>query len=187
MTIERRRCQEDRLTHLRPAEELSEVGPKSLALGLQGRLDLMMQDYSRFIELKSGKAKEYPQPTTHKENHYVQMMLYFAVLHYNMGVDVHKSQAYLMYSKYPMLYPERPYWSLVKAATEVRNRIVLCDFDVQKNNDVAFTREFLGKLNSSTLNEKGMSGKYWATYLEPDIDNFEKRLKALSPLESAHR
>ena len=126
-------------------------------LGLQGRLDVMMQDYSRFIELKSGKAKEYPQPTTHKENHYVQMMLYFATLHYNMGIDVHKSQAYLMYSKYPLLYPERPYWGMVKAAVEVRNRIVLSDYDVQKNNDVAFSREFFAKLNATTLNENNMS------------------------------
>lgn len=153
-------------------------------LGFQGRLDLMMQDYSCFVELKSGKAKEYPQPTTHKENHYVQMMLYFAVLHYNMGVDVHKSQAYLMYSKYPLLYPERPYWSLVKAAIELRNQIVMLDFDIQRNNDIAFTRNILGDLNATTLNEKAISGKYWATYLQPDIDNFEKRLKALSSLEA---
>ncbi|WP_243345526.1 DEAD/DEAH box helicase [Parabacteroides sp. FAFU027] len=153
-------------------------------LGFQGRLDLMMQDYSCFIELKSGKAKEFPPPLSHRENHYVQMMLYFAILHYNMGVDVHKSQAYLMYSKYPMLYPERPFWSLVKTAVEVRNRIVLCDYGVQHQNEIDYTRSFLATLNATTLNEKNMSGKFWETYLQPDIDKFEKRLKNLTQLES---
>ncbi len=153
-------------------------------LGLQGRLDLMAQDYSCFIELKSGKAKEFPPPTTHKENHYVQMMLYFAVLHYNMGIDVHKSQAYLMYSKYPMLYSERPYWSLVKAAVELRNQVVLADYEVQRHNDIVHTQDFLKQLNSDTLNEKGLSSKFWETYLKPDIDRFAKRLKSLTSLEA---
>ncbi len=154
-------------------------------LGLQGRLDLLMQDYTRFIELKSGKAKEFPPPLSHRENHYVQMMLYFAVLHYNMGVDVHKVTGLPHVFQIPRCsIPSRPYWSLVKTAVEVRNRIVLCDYDVQRHNDVAFTRGFLANLKAATLNEKGLTGRFWETYLQPDIDKFEQRLKNLSSLES---
>ncbi|MFZ4456666.1 MAG: AAA domain-containing protein [Bacteroidales bacterium] len=155
-------------------------------LGLQGRLDLMVQDFSRFVELKSGKAKEFPPPITHKENHYVQMMLYFAVLHYNMGIDVHRSQAYLMYSKYPMLYPERPYWGLVKASIELRNRIVWNDYEQQRNNDTEQTLSFLQNINAAVLNENKLSGNFWETYLRPSIDLFGKRLNGLSPLEKAY-
>ncbi len=155
-------------------------------LGLQGRLDLMQEDFSRFIELKSGKAKEFPPPVTHKENHYVQMMLYFAVLHYNMGVDVHQTQAFLMYSKYPMLYPERPYWHLVKAAIEVRNRIVLADFMVQKQNSTAFTVDYLKRITADNLNEKALTGKFWETWLRPGIDRFSSQLNKLSPLETVY-
>lgn len=155
-------------------------------LGLQGRLDLMLSDYSLFIELKSGKAKEFPPPTTHKENHYVQMMLYFAVLHYNMGIDVHRSQAYLMYSRYPMLYPERPFWGLVKAAIELRNRIVWNDYQVQQQNTLPSTFALLQEINADTLNENGLSGRFWETYLKPNIDLFEKRWERLSPLEKSY-
>ncbi|MDD2796993.1 MAG: AAA domain-containing protein [Bacteroidales bacterium] len=155
-------------------------------LGLQGRLDLMVQDYSRFVELKSGKAKEFPPPTTHKENHYVQMMLYFAVLHYNMGIDVHRSQAYLMYSKYPMLYPERPYWGLVKASIELRNRIVWNDYEVQRQNSTEHTLSFLQNINATVLNENKLSGMFWETYLRPSIDLFGKRMNGLSSLEKEY-
>jgi len=155
-------------------------------LGLQGRLDLMQEDFSRFVELKSGKAKEFPPPVTHKENHYVQMMLYFAILHYNMGVDVHHTQAFLMYSKYPMLYPERPYWSLVKAAIEVRNRIVLADYELQKQNSAPYSLEFLKSITAGNLNEKGLSGKFWETWLRPSIDRFAEQLNRLSSLEALY-
>jgi hypothetical protein len=155
-------------------------------LGLQGRLDLMVQDFSRFVELKSGKAKEFPPPVTHRENHYVQMMLYFAVLHYNMGIDVHRTQAYLMYSKYPMLYPERPYWGLVKSAVELRNRIVWNDFEVQRINDTQHTHSFLQNIEAATLNENKLSGMFWETYLRPSIDLFGKRMSDLSQLEKTY-
>lgn len=155
-------------------------------LGLQGRLDLMLSDYSVFIELKSGKAKEFPPPTTHKENHYVQMMLYFAVLHYNMGIDVHKSQAYLMYSRYPMLYPERPYWSLVKAAIELRNKIVWNDYQIQQKNNINDTFEFLSGINAPVLNENSLNSRFWETYLKPNIDQFEKKWRQLNGLERSY-
>ena len=77
------------------------------ALGLQGRLDYMQRDMSSFIEMKSGKADEYAirgklEP---KENNKVQMLLYQAVLQYSMGMDHRKVKAYLLYTRYPLLYP----------------------------------------------------------------------------------
>lgn len=33
------------------------------------------------------------------------------------------------------------------------------------------------------MNERGLKGRFWETYLRPSIDNFQSKLKALSPLE----
>lgn len=83
------------------------------ALGLQGRLDYMQRDMSSFIEMKSGKADEYAirGKVEPKENNKVQMLLYQAVLQYSMGMDHRKVKAYLLYTRYPLLYPSRPSWA----------------------------------------------------------------------------
>lgn len=53
------------------------------SLGLQGRADLLQKDLKVLIEQKSGKRDEYNH--RHKEDHYVQMMLYQGVLMYGFG------------------------------------------------------------------------------------------------------
>ena len=42
---------------------------------------------------------------------------------------------------------------------------------------------FLRVIPCSTLNERGLKGRFWETYLRPSIDNFQSKLKALSALE----
>ena len=79
-------------------------------LGLQGRLDYMQRDASAFIEMKSGKADEYSlrgrvEP---RESHRVQMLLYQAVLEHTLGMDHRRVRAYLLYTRYPLLYPRPP-------------------------------------------------------------------------------
>lgn len=155
------------------------------ALGLQGRLDYMQRDMSSFIEMKSGKADEYVirgkiEP---KENNKVQMLLYQAVLQYSMGMDHRKVKAYLLYTRYPLLYPSRPSWAMVRRVIDLRNRIVAEEYDIQLRNSLEYTARKLEEINASTLNERGLKGRFWETYLRPSIDNFQSKLKALSPLE----
>ncbi|MCF0186475.1 MAG: ATP-dependent helicase, partial [Bacteroidaceae bacterium] len=50
-------------------------------LGLQGRIDLMLNDFSRIIELKSGKCEEFNGPPRGKMQHSLQMALYKEILH----------------------------------------------------------------------------------------------------------
>ncbi len=155
-------------------------------LGIQGRLDFLLSDFSSFIELKSGKAKElYPSDEiTHKENHYVQIMLYYAVLHYNFDVSPNDIKSYLLYSRYPVLYSMPPYMALIKDAVNLRNRIVAIEYDMQRNNSHEHTREILSQITADNLNEKGLAGNFWDRYLRRDIDLFTNSLKALSPVES---
>ena len=155
------------------------------ALGLQGRLDYMQRDMSSFIEMKSGKADEYAirGKVEPKENNKVQMLLYQAVLQYSMGMDHRKVKTYLLYTRYPLLYPSRPSWAMVRRVIDLRNRIVADEYGVQLRNSLEYTAQKLEEINASTLNERGLKGRFWETYLRPSIDNFQSKLKALSPLE----
>ena len=96
------------------------------ALELEGRLDYMKQDMSKVIEMKSGKADEYSQHpnVVPKENNMIQMMLYLAVLHYSMKQPHQKVKPYLLYTRYPLLYPARPHWSMLKRTIALRTPIV---------------------------------------------------------------
>ena len=155
------------------------------ALGLQGRLDYMQRDMSSFIEMKSGKADEYAirGKVEPKENNKVQMLLYQAVLQYSMGMDHRKVIAYLLYTRYPLLYPSRPSWAMVRRVIDLRNRIVADEYGIQLRNSLEYTSQKLEEINASTLNERGLKGRFWETYLRPSIDNFQSKLKALSALE----
>lgn len=155
------------------------------ALGLQGRLDYMQRDMSSFIEMKSGKADEYAirGKVEPKENNKVQMLLYQAVLQYSMGMDHRKVKAYLLYTRYPLLYPSRSSWAMVRRVIDLRNRIVADEYGIQLRNSLEYTSQKLEEINASTLNERGLKGRFWETYLRPSIDNFQSKLKALSALE----
>ena len=66
-------------------------------LGLQGRVDMMQKDFQVLIEQKAGKRDEYNR--RHKEDHFIQMMLYQGVLMYNFGQETANMQTFLLYSK----------------------------------------------------------------------------------------
>ena len=111
------------------------------------------------------------------------MLLYQAVLQYSMGMDHRKVKAYLLYTRYPLLYPSRPSWAMVRRVIDLRNRIVADEYGVQLRNSLEYTAQKLEEINASTLNERGLKGRFWETYLRPFIDNFQSKLKALSALE----
>ena len=158
------------------------------ALGLQGRLDYMQRDMSSFIEMKSGKADEYAirGKVEPKENNKVQMLLYQAVLQYSMGMDHRKVKAYLLYTRYPLLYPSRPSWAMVRRVIDLRNRIVADEYGIQLRNSLEYTAQKLEEIKASVLNERGLSGRFWETYLRPSIDNLHEKLKSLSTLEKSY-
>ncbi len=158
------------------------------ALGLQGRLDYMQRDMSSFIEMKSGKADEYAirgkiEP---KENNRVQMLLYQAVLEYSMGMDHHQVKAYLFYTRYPLLYPARSSWAMVRRIMDVRNRIVANEYGIQFRNNPEYTAELLKSISPSLLNERKLNNVLWKRYLCPSIEAVCGKLRALSALETTY-
>ncbi len=156
------------------------------ALGLQGRLDYMQRDMTSFIEMKSGKADEYAvrNKVVPKENNLVQMLLYQAVLEYSMGMDHHRVKSYLLYTRYPLLYPARASWAMLRRVVDVRNRIVANEYQVQLHNSPQYTAELLKSLTPEALNERKLHNVLWNRYLCPDIETVRRSLEELSPLEA---
>lgn len=154
------------------------------ALGLQGRLDYMQRDMSAFIEMKSGKADEFSLPgkIIPKENNMAQMLLYQAVLEYSMGQIHQHVRPYLLYTRYPLLYPAHSSWKKVRQFINLRNQIVANEYEVQSRNDINFTAQVLSDITAKNLNGKKISGRYWEL-LRTDIDTFQRQLKILSPIE----
>ena len=148
----------------------------------------MQRDMSSFIEMKSGKADEYAirGKVEPKENNKVQMLLYQAVLQYSMGMDHRKVKAYLLYTRYPLLYPSRPSWAMVRRVIDLRNRIVADEYGIQLHNNPEYTARKLEEINASTLNERGLRGRFWETYLRPPIDRFQEKLQRLSAIEKSY-
>jgi len=140
------------------------------ALGLQGRMDFLQSDYKRLIELKSGKANEdfFTKEISHKENHYVQMNLYQAVLYFNLKIQSTNTKTYLLYSKYPLLYEEKQLWRLIKEAINLRNEIIIRENKVKEG----FGRVLIESINPTELNLKKIAGKLWTDYIFPQIESF---------------
>lgn len=158
------------------------------ALGIQGRLDYMQRDMSSFIEMKSGKADEYAMQgrLEPKENNRVQMLLYMAVLEYSMGQERRSMHPYLLYTRYPLLYPARASWAQVRRIINLRNCIVASEYGVQLHNHLSFTQRLLAQINPSVLNQKGLQGRFWEQYLKPSISRFGERMELLTPLERTY-
>lgn len=158
------------------------------ALGLQGRLDYMQRDMTSFIEMKSGKADEYSirGKVEPKENNKVQMLLYQAVLEYSMGMDHRRVKAYLLYTRYPLLYPARPSWAMVRRVMDVRNRIVANEYGIQLRNSPQYTAQRLKDINPDTLNERQLDNTLWKRYLYPSIDAVARCIEGLSSLEQSY-
>lgn len=158
------------------------------ALGLQGRLDYMQRDMSSFIEMKSGKADEYAirGKVEPKENNKMQMLLYQAVLEYSMGMDHRRVKSYLLYTRYPLLYPARPSWAMVRRVMDVRNRIVANEYGIQLRNSPQYTEQCLRAIHPDTLNERQLDNVLWKRYLSPSIDLVRQRIDTLAPIEKSY-
>ena len=148
----------------------------------------MQRDMSSFIEMKSGKADEYAMQgrLEPKENNRVQMLLYMAVLEYSMGQERRSMHPYLLYTRYPLLYPARASWAQVRRIINLRNCIVASEYGVQLHNHPSFTQRLLAQINPSVLNQKGLQGRFWEQYLKPSISRFGERMEQLTPLERTY-
>jgi ABC-type cobalamin/Fe3+-siderophores transport system ATPase subunit len=159
-------------------------------LGLQGRMDLLQRDYRVLIEQKSGKGgfpSRDPDTPVYQEKHYVQMLLYMAMLHYGYerdGQPIRNSdiQSFLLYSKYKKglvrlgVAPE-----LLHKALMLRNQIAYCEMSYAKGG-----AEVLLRMKPEQLRRKEMSDRFWATWVRPEIERVLTPIQTATPLEQTY-
>ena len=150
-------------------------------IGLQGRVDMMQKDFQVLIEQKAGKRDEYHR--RHKEDHFIQMMLYQGVLMYNFGQETAHMQTFLLYSKYADgLLIEHFAENLFRESIKLRNYIV---HNEMRLGDGAIG-EIVDSLSTDLLNELQIGGKLWNDYQEPQLQTAINTLKRCTPLERAY-
>lgn len=150
-------------------------------LGLQGRMDLLQEDLRVLMEQKSGK-REY-MTNKHVEKHYVQMLLYLALIHYNFHHRNEEVSCFLLYSKYADgLMKEGPAPELLFRAIRLRNEIVADEF--RYGEGCAGKR--LAEMTPSELNVNQAGGTLWDKYTAPDLARLLHPIHMASPLERAY-
>lgn len=181
---------DDRRKGLKRSKVLLEPSFVCENLGLQGRVDLMTQDFKLLIEQKSGKNMFIERNNSgkhgrYREDHYAQLLLYHGVLQYNFGITRDNIDCYLLYSKYPAdtgLMSTDYYKAFFFDIIKLRNRIVA--------QELLYAQEGFDKhidnINTNTVNEKGMSGFFFEKYLKPQIDEITIPLHTLSETEHAY-
>ena len=160
-------------------------------LGLQGRMDMLQADMRVLVEQKSGKAAfVYGHDTNdtprYKEQHYIQMLLYMAIVKYNYRKQYEDNKqelhSFLLYSKYehPLVglgfAPE-----LLSRALKLRNLYVVQENEL-RNGGLAD----LMMQNPEYFNEKRVDGVLWRAYQRPRIESFLSRFQCASQLERAY-
>ena len=162
------------------------------ALGIQGRVDLMTTDCKLLVEQKSGRnlniETHQADPSYHSyqlEPHYVQLLLYYGVLHHNFKLSNNLVNIRLLYSKYQPqdgLMVVAFYQKLFKEAIMYRNQLVAASFEIAKEG----FEHALNELTPEVLNVAGAQDFFYNQYLKPQLAAITDPLHALSPLEEAY-
>lgn len=156
-------------------------------LGLQGRMDFLDLNYRTIIEQKSGKGTWRPDvPPTQfagkQEPHYVQVLLYRALLHYDYAqVSSEDMQAFLLYSRYPdglAAAPSAP--RLLFEAIKLRNQLAWLEGWYALGG-----MRLLETLTPEKL-FPAASGTLWTHYKQPELAGLFDVIKRSSPLERAY-
>ncbi len=149
------------------------------ALGLQGRMDLLTRDTRKLVELKSGKAEEYPHRSPRSE-HLLQMGLYKEILYYNLNRPHEEVQSFLFYSRYPQLYVTEAPRRLIRQSMALRNSIIYIEHRL-KNGE---SRHLLKELTEERLNTAGLNNTLYTRYLRPRIMEILRPLHGMQGVEA---
>ena len=178
---------------LSPCEPVPLIEPSFVCehLGLQGRVDLMTDDMRLLVEQKAGKnwnierlASHLPPltPYPYKEDHYVQLLLYYGVLRYNFQLSADKVDIRLLYSKYAArqgLLVVNYYQQLFREAIHIRNLMVA--------QEVRMAREgfatVLPQLHAGILLEDQKKADFFNKYIRDEKEQMVAPLHHLSDTE----
>ncbi len=155
-------------------------------LGLQGRMDFLDLSMRSIIEQKAGKCQwaPYASPfkfTGRQQPHFVQLLLYRALLHYQYGVPYEQIQAFLLYSRYPdgldyVTSAPRVLFEAVK----IRNILAWSE-----THNAEGGLDILKDLKPENIFPNA-SGKLWENYKKPELQALLTPIHDASSLERAY-
>ena len=159
-------------------------------LGLQGRMDLLQLDQRVLVEQKAGKGgfpQRDPETPVHQEKHYVQMLLYMALLRYNYRANYmannQELNAFLLYSRYENSLLGLGFApALLFEAMKLRNGIAAYELAYARGE----LRETLEPLTADTLRTRSGSEKLWEQYQRPQLEALLHPIHAATPLARAY-
>lgn len=151
------------------------------ALGIQGRMDLLTTDCKRLIELKSGKAEEYPYLHARKE-HRLQMALYKEILYHNMNCQPNDVMSFLFYSHYPQFFAIDAINKEVCELMALRNAIIHLEHRL-RNGEVS---QVISELTEEQLNIEKRNDSFYYRYLRPDMMRILTPLHRMNALEQEY-
>ena len=180
----------DSLSRFNSKEGIVEPSFFSELLGMQGRMDYLQLDFKVLLEQKSGKG-EFPYDgfvyPKQREEHYVQMLLYMALIRYNYrgvyeknGRELH---SFLLYSKYQHsllglgFAPE-----LIFRAIKVRNGLAWLEMQLIKPDGY----RILDSLTPERLNQKQVDNVLWVRFQQPQIAELLLPVQKASDLEKEY-
>lgn len=168
--------------HIKPEELILEPSFICEELGLQGRVDLLQNDYRVLMEQKSGKRAF--GSNNHKEEHYIQMLLYRLLLLYNFGIEGKDAEQYLLYSRFSdgLLLESAFNPLLMREVLKLRNQMVKCDLLYAEGK----VRPILEQLTPAHLNTMQHTDRLWSEYQEPQLKSLLQIFKGASELEKTY-
>ena len=176
-----------RVGRYRRDEVMVEPSFFSEMLGLQGRMDLLQLDYKVLIEQKSGKGAFVPgarpdDPPHQQIKHYVQLLLYLAILNYNYNIPNREVQAMLLYSKFANgLIGVPPAPQVLFEAICLRNKIAGMEMLFSKGG-----MKMLDRLTTGYFRQGKVKDNFWDNYVVPKFDSILNPIRNASDVERAY-
>jgi hypothetical protein len=159
-------------------------------LGLQGRADLMTTDMQLLVEQKSGKnmkieCKSHDSHGLQREDHYVQLLLYYGILRYNFGRTDRSVDIRLLYSKYHAcdgLLIVNYYQQLFREAMRLRNQIVATELFIARE---GFDR-IMPMLKPGIIYKEVKPDGFFTEHVLPRLQTLDDQLSSLNAIERAY-
>ena len=154
-------------------------------LGLQGRVDLMTDDLQLLVEQKAGRNRQIELAvgsSSFREDHLVQLLLYYGVLLYNFQIGSNDIDMRLLYSRYPAaqgLLSVSFHRQLFSEAISLRNRIVAMEMGIARK---GFS-SIMPQLQSGLLLERSEKAEFFNRYIRNEADRVLQPLHRLAPHE----
>ncbi|MGN0281181.1 MAG: AAA domain-containing protein [Prevotella sp.] len=171
----------------RPQEVMLEPSFICEMLGIQGRMDMLQLDYTVLVEQKAGKGmygygnKPDEQPRQ-KTKHYVQLLLYMAVLHYNYNIPYSAIYSFLLYSRYEKsllqlgIAPE-----LLIEAIKVRNQIAWTEYRLANDGFSIYDH-----LSPDSVNVNASSRSFFERYMRQQLEETIMPIRNGGEVEKAY-